>query len=418
MTNSYWTRKLDLRIIISVTVILFLYFRSFITASLQIPFIQSYLIFVIPGFFLISALWALKKNFIIHRVQIYISIVFYISCVYIFYLKYFTNASEFIITGIGQHVFFFQLFPFMLFFSSFNFNIVSKIMDRTSIIITWLGSLYILIQYHLLINNWFTSSEIKSWLTGSQVEYLAPPGFEGTIQASSMTLVAFATYFFASKLAAYNMKLSRGAWVFVYITLIVCHYAVSLTDSITNSALFLSSTLFILAIVGIKNKQYIFTTIISIPFVFIHLYSFALRKLQAYIGHEQYSEEQTYQELFVEKFILIAKECEVKFHALQQTTSRFCSSEELHILSGTYNHGVIPDLPRLLVIFLPILLFMMILKNKRYEQYPLVMFCLVLLAGSIHYANVTNWPNVFVYQIIVVTLIKAYTNKKYRREFK
>ena len=128
-----------------------------------------------------------------------------------------------------------------------------------------------------------------------------------------------------------------------------------------------------------------------------------------------FEENLTYRDMVVDNFILFLKDCELKMHALQKTASSFCNAGEIHVLSPTVSLGLIPDLPRLLAILVPLILFILILKNKHYDQYPLAVFGLVLLAGSAHYDNVANWPNIFVYQIIVYALLRSYKyNYKYK----
>lgn len=374
------------------------------------------MIFIIPGFYLIKALWSLKNNVHLHPVQISIFILLYLSGAYIIYLKYYSNvASPVFTTGLAMDAFLYQLFPLILFFSSLDIKMISKIMDKTSIIFIWVASLYIIIQYILIFDfNFLTPMEIKSWLKGYPVQSNAIPGFQGTIQASSMTLIAFTIYFLIRTLMLNNRSFSWRNKIFLYSTLLISHYAVSLSYSITNSVILISSTLLILFIAGFINKKIIYTSILSIPFVTIFYFSSVLGKLKRYIGTTQFqSGELTYREMVVDKFILIANNCDIKLHTEQQSPS-FCSFGEWHVLSATANHGLIPDLPRLLMIFLPIVLFILIFKNKRYEQYPLAAFCLILLAGSIHYPNLANWPNVFIYQVIVVALIK-YNNFKLER---
>ena len=120
------------------------------------------------------------------------------------------------------------------------------------------------------------------------------------------------------------------------------------------------------------------------------------------MGTTKFSDDLTYREMIIDKFILITRNCDIKIHTEQQSPL-LCANNEIHLLSGTMNYGLIPDLPRLLILFIPVILFALVFKYKRYKQYPLAIFGFILLLGSFHYPTITNWPNVFIYQIIVIS---------------
>ena len=411
---------MKISIYVSVAILFSLYFREIITASLQIPTYQKYLIVIIPSLYFVRALWSLKADFYIYRIQIIIFYVFSLSLSYIMYLTIFTDADQVLIYTLMQNLFIFQFFPFIINFSSLNIKMISKVMEKISLPFVWIASIYLIIQSKLIIHfKLFTPSEAKSWLSGYPVEYLDHPGFQGTMQASTMTIAAFTACFLVGKLLKCKDGVSLKDMILIGSTLILSHYVVINSGSITNAVMFLAATIFIFAVEVFKRKNYINTLIallfLSIPLYLLYSTSFTLRKFERYMSLGMFEEKLTYRDMVLDNFVFFLKDCEFKMHSLQKTASSFCNSGEVHVLSATTNLGLIPDLPRLLIILVPLVLFILILKNKNYDQYSLAAFGLVLLVGSAHYDNVAGWPNIFVYQIIVFALLRSYKYKEFSK---
>ena len=411
---------MKIRFYVSVVILFLLYFREVITASLQIPTFQKYLIFIIPSLYFVRTLWSFKADSYIYRIQIILFYVLSVSLSYIIYLIIFTDADQVLVYTLVQNLLIFQFFPFIINFSSLNIKMISEIMEKISLPFVWIASIYLIIQSKLIIDfKLFTPSEAKSWLSGYPVEYLDHPGFEGTMQASTMTIAAFTSCFLVNKLLKFKDNVLLKDWIVIGSTILVSHYVVLNSGSITNTVMFLAATIFIFAVYVFKTKNYMNTSLgllfFSIPVYLMTSTSFTLRKFERYMSLGIFEENLTYRDMVVDNFVLFLKDCEFRMHALQKTASSFCNAGEIHVLSPTIRLGLIPDLPRLLAILAPLILFILILKNKHYDQYPLAVFGLVLLAGSAHYDNVANWPNIFVYQIIVYALLRSYKyNYKYK----
>ena len=415
ISPEYYINKNDevrLHTHISVSVILFLYFSEVIAALFKITAYQRYLIFIIPGYFLVRALFLLRNDFNISRTKVVAFMMLFASGIYIGYLKYYTEVSHDFILGLSHNAFFFQLFPLILLFAPIDIKTISNVLEKTSIILVFIASLYLILQNKLITSFIFTPSEIASWFNGVSKQYLAPPGFIDTIQVSAMTIVAYSAFLVIKILIDNNEKLTRKTWFYLYFILFISNYAVSLSDSITSSLIFLSFTLIVILRAGFINKKIFLSVILLFPITFVYFTGYVFRKLQRYMGTTKFSDDLTYREMIIDKFILITRNCDIKIHTEQQSPL-LCANNEIHLLSGTMNYGLIPDLPRLLILFIPVILFALVFKYKRYKQYPLAIFGFILLLGSFHYPTITNWPNVFIYQIIVVALFRDYVNKAY-----
>lgn len=400
-----------------VFIIILSFFREPIAALFGISSLVDYLIFIIPVFFLYKAYSTKKLNSHINPLlNLFISTMI-LSGLYIIFLKIYSPETEslFIVNFI-QDVFLYQLFPFITFIAIIDLEKnLFTIFNKVTIIFIWLASFYIIIQYSLIAEyNILTTKEVNTWLAGNLTQPDHIPGFIGSIANSSLILTAFSNYYLTKKLISDNeFKLNKN--LFAYITILISIYAVSISYSITNLFLYLTITLFVFFVWGLKNKQLLYSSILSVPILLIFSSSSAIGKLSRYLGHTLHSSGKTYLEVTKDLFLPSLADCDIKLHIAEKSIS-FCSNHELHIFSETTELGLIPDLPRLLIIFLPIILFFYILKDKKIKYYPLVVFAIIIIFGSIHYPTVTTWPIIFIYQIIIALLLNTYRKSNLQKE--
>ena len=133
---------------------------------------------------------------------------------------------------------------------------ISEIMEKISLPFVWIASIYLIIQSKLIIDfKLFTPSEAKSWLSGYPVEYLDHPGFEGTIQASTMTIAAFTSCFLVNKLLKFKDNILLKDWIVMGSTILVSHYVVLNSGFNNERRHVFSCDYFYFCSVRIQNKK-------------------------------------------------------------------------------------------------------------------------------------------------------------------